>query len=125
VDAFLRNAENLFESARTASAHGTIGDLSVLIAPDGAIHMICGSDWALDRLAAENGAAMAYRIREHRGRVRIDGRSGQATCLFESDPPARAARELLGIAPARLSAVEPYSSDLKRGIGMTSLTRRQ
>jgi hypothetical protein len=99
VNVFLRNAESLFESARAASAHGTIGDFSVLIGADGAIRMIADSDWALDRLAAENGAEMAYRIREERGRVRIDGRSAQATCRFETDPPARVARELLGIMP--------------------------
>jgi hypothetical protein len=100
VDAFLKNAESLFESARTASANGNaISDFSVLIGTDGAIRMIADSDWALDRLAAENGAAMAYRIREERGRIRIDGRSASSTCRFETAPPARAARELLGILP--------------------------
>jgi hypothetical protein len=69
--------------------------------------MLAGSDWPLERLAAERGAVRAYRVGEAGGRVRLDARAGSRTCRLESESTRRIARELLGFSPA-LPRVETW-----------------
>ena len=94
---FFDDAKGIFEAAESAYRSGqSVSDTIVLIGPDGAIEMLAGSDWPLDRLAAERGAERAYRVGEAGGRVRVEARSGSRTCRLESESPARTARHLFG-----------------------------
>ena len=98
---FFDDAQAIFEAAESAYRSGQrVSDTTVLIGPDGAIQMLAGSDWPLDRLAAERGAACAYRVGEAAGRVLLEARTGSRTCRLESESPRQIARQLLGFSPA-------------------------
>ena len=75
-------------------------DVTVIIQPDGRIHMLAESDWPLDSLAQRHGAQAVYRVSRDRGSVRVEGREGAKTCVLEVAAPGRIARQLLGQAPA-------------------------
>jgi hypothetical protein len=116
VSRFFDDAYSIFEAAESASRSGQrVSDTTVLIGPDGAIQMLAGSDWPLDRLLAERGARQAYRVVEAGGRVRLEARSGSLTCRLESQTTRRAAWELLGFSPAQprveTSLLLPAASD--------------
>jgi hypothetical protein len=70
--------------------------MTILIGPEGAIHMIADSDWPLDSLTAHHGARTAYRVSESSGSIRVEAREGLRTCLMESAKPCQIARFLLG-----------------------------
>ena len=86
VNAFLRNAEELFATAREGGAEDC--DIAVLVGPDG-IHMVCGSDWGLEPLRRHHGAQAAYRVTRSGGSVALEGRSAGASCRLEAAKPAR------------------------------------
>jgi hypothetical protein len=116
VSPFFDDAYAIFEAAEAASRSGQrLSDTTVLIGPDGAIRMLAGSDWPLERLAAERGAERAYRVGEAGGRVTLEARSGSRTCRLESQSPNRVARELLGFSPvpphAEILRLLPAKSD--------------
>ena len=121
VNRFWENAASIAETAeQTLQAGGTHSEMTILIGPTGGIHMIAGSDWPLDSLRAEHGAKMAYRVTQQEASVRIEGRAGTQTCLFESAKPDGAARLLLEhdpqyevIQPA-LGTYEPHCAALTR-----------
>jgi hypothetical protein len=95
---FAENAAKLLavaEAAGTPEIGASATDWDVLIGEDGAIRMIAASDWALDSLQAHHGAQMAYRIRRRGNQIRVEGRTGARTCVFESAKPAEAAQLLL------------------------------
>lgn len=58
--------------------------------------MISDSDWSLDALQSHHGASMAYRITQQNEKVRLEGREGLRTCVFETPSPAMAAKLILG-----------------------------
>jgi hypothetical protein len=84
---------NILEAAESA---GSCSDMTILLSPEGAIHMIADSDWPLDSLSWHHGAKTAYRVSEQRGSVRVEGREGSRTCVIESVKPMQIARFLLG-----------------------------
>jgi hypothetical protein len=84
---------SILEAAESA---GSSSDMTILIGHDGALHMIADSDWPLDSLTNHHGAKTAYRVSEHRGSVRVEGREGMRTCAMEAATPRRVARLLLG-----------------------------
>jgi len=90
----LAAAENAVQSGNTPS------DMTILITAEGGIRMLADSDWPLDSLQLEHGAAMAYRVSQSANHVRVEGRAGSRTCLFEADKPERAARLLRQRIPA-------------------------
>ena len=91
----------LLEAAESAVQAGhTPSDLTVLITDEGSIRMVADSDWPLDTLQLHHGARMAYRISQNAASVRVEGRAGSRTCLFETAKPERAARLLLHRTPA-------------------------
>jgi hypothetical protein len=90
---FLDNARRIFETA--ASAPAPAAEMSILIDSRGAIEMVADSDWPLDSLCRERGAAMGYRVTSRGGSVRLEGRSGLQACLIEQPHPARTAERLL------------------------------
>lgn len=56
--------------------------------------MVADCDWPLDTIQADRGADMVYRIRRQGETVRLEGRAGHRTCLFETAKPDGAARPL-------------------------------
>jgi hypothetical protein len=93
---FVGNAENIFEAAQSALSNGgQVSDLNILIGEDGAIRIVADSGWSLESLCAERGARMAYRVSQDSDRLRVEGRAGSRTCLFETVKPDGAARLLL------------------------------
>jgi hypothetical protein len=76
-----QRARQLLEIALHDAA-GT--EWSVLIGPQGAIHLIADSGWPLDSLAREHGAQAAYRITRRNGRVRVEARQGARNCVLEA-----------------------------------------
>lgn len=90
---FTDDALNILEAAESAE---TCTHTTILIGPDGHIHMIADSDWPLDSLRLHHGAKRVYRVSEHQGSVRVDAREGNRTCVMESAKSARTARFLLG-----------------------------
>jgi hypothetical protein len=96
VSRFVDNAMQLLEAAESVVQAGhTPSDLTVLITDEGGIRMVTDSDWSLDALQLHHGARMAYRVSQTAAHVRVEGRAGSRTCLFETTKPERAARLLL------------------------------
>ena len=97
---FVDNAVEIFNAAESAVESGhTPSDMTILITPEGGIRMIADSDWPLESLEAHHGARMAYRVSQSAAHVRVEGRAGSRTCLFETEKPERAARLLLNQSP--------------------------
>jgi hypothetical protein len=57
--------------------------------------MVADSDWPLESLAREAGAAMAYRVSVNGSHVSVDGLSAGRRCAIQSEPPAAIFRRLL------------------------------
>jgi hypothetical protein len=93
VSRFAEHALNILEAAESA---GSPTDTTILIGHDGALHLIAGNDWPLDSLTMHHGAKTAYRVSEHYGSIRVEGREGTRTCVIESAKPMQVARFLLG-----------------------------
>jgi hypothetical protein len=92
----MENATSIFETAETAMAAGHVPtDMTIVIGQEGGIRLIAGSDWPLDNLQAHLGAEMVYRIRQQDSSLRLEGRAGPRTCLFETAKLNEAARKLL------------------------------
>lgn len=93
---FVDNAVEILSAAESAVESGhTPSDMTILITPEGGIRMIADSDWPLDSLELHHGARMAYRVSQSAKYVRVEGRAGSRTCLFETVKPEQAARLLL------------------------------
>lgn len=58
-----------------------------------------GTGLPLEVLQQEHGSQMIYRVTQQESRVRLEGRAGSRTCLFEAEKPDGAARILLGDGP--------------------------
>lgn len=96
VTGFVDNAVKIFEAAESACESGhVLSDMTILISPAGGIRMVADSDWSLASLQAHHGAKMAYRVSQQAATVRVQGRAGGKTCLFETVKPEQAARHLL------------------------------
>lgn len=90
----------ILDAAESAARSGQApSDMTILITQEGGIRMVADSDWPLDSLQAHHGAKMAYRVSESASVVRVEGRAGSRTCLFETAKPERAARLLLNSTP--------------------------
>jgi hypothetical protein len=76
-----------------------LSSMTIVIGQEGGIRLIAESDWPLDTLLAHHGAQMVYRVRQQDQTVRLEGRAGTRTCLFESEKLNGAARRLLAINP--------------------------
>jgi hypothetical protein len=100
VSSFVDNAVQIFDAAENAVRSGhTPSEMTILISAEGAIRMVADSDWPLDSLKAHHGARMAYRVSQRASMVRVEGRAGSRTCLFETEKPERAARLVLNRSP--------------------------
>ena len=104
---FAENAVQILDAAENASRAGeTPSDMTILITQEGGIRLVADSDWPLESLRTHHGARMAYRVSQHESIVRVEGRAGSRTCLFETEKPERAARLLLN-RPANYLTVTP------------------
>jgi hypothetical protein len=96
VSRFLENAQKIFQAAEEAAQAGLQpSEMTIFIGPAGGIQMIAGSDWPLESLTWARGAQMAYRVSNQGHTVKVEGRAGGRTCLFEAETPNGAARHLL------------------------------
>ena len=103
---FVDNAVQILDAAESAARAGhTPSEMTILISAEGGIHMLADSDWPLDSLQAHHGVGMAYRVSQRAATVRVEGRAGSRTCLFETQKPERAARLLLNHSPNYFIAV--------------------
>lgn len=73
--------------------------MTVLIGPEGGMHLLPNNDWPLERLAQERGARMAYRVSQTDDRVTVNGLHGATRCLLESQKPNAAIKALLRDTP--------------------------
>ena len=64
-----------------------------------------GTGLPLEVLQQEHGAQMIYRVTQQESSVRLEGRAGSRTCLFEAEKPNWAARILLGDTPPRYALI--------------------
>jgi len=104
VSGFIDNAVEILSAAENVVESGhTPSDMTILIMPEGSIRMVADSDWPLESLQMHHGARMAYRVNQSASIVRVEGRAGARTCLFETAKPERAARLLLQRTPASWS----------------------
>jgi hypothetical protein len=91
----LDNAAELLEAAEAASGAGEASsDWTIVVSREGGIRMLAGSDWSLESLQSFHGAQMVYRVRRGSDVIRVEGRAGSRTCLFEAGKPNGAARLL-------------------------------
>lgn len=106
MDAFLTHAAEILDAAQNCcEAGGVPSDLAILIGRSGEIRIVAGTDWPLESLRRERGAAMAFRVAGAGGRVAVEGRMPGRGCLLESESPAAVWRRLLPTAPAPLPAL--------------------
>ena len=93
---FEETAAKIFEAAECASSAGhELSDLTILIAPEGGISLVADSGWSLESLQMDRGASLAYRVSQHASIIKVEGRAGSRTCLFETRKPNGVARFLL------------------------------
>jgi hypothetical protein len=100
VSRFVDNAMQILNAAESAAESGhPSSEMTILMTPQG-IRMIVDSDWPLESLQLHHGAEMAYRVSQSAIIVRVEGRAGSRTCLFETAKPEQAARVLLHATPS-------------------------
>jgi hypothetical protein len=93
---FVENATRILEAAENAMRSGaTPTPMTILVRPEGTLEVLSDSDSPLDTLQMVRGAAMVYRINQQNGRVRVEGRAGSNTCIFETEKPVHAAQRAL------------------------------
>jgi hypothetical protein len=96
VGRFLEDAEAILNAAETATeATSDPTNFTILISPEGGIHMLADSDWPLASLEAHHGARTLYRVSQASGRIAVEGRSGNHRCHVEAEHPQAVARRLL------------------------------
>jgi mannose-6-phosphate isomerase-like protein (cupin superfamily) len=96
VRAFLKDAESILQAAENAAlATPEPANMTILIGPEGGIHILAESDWPLASLEAHHGARTLYRVNQGQGRVSVDGRSGNQRCHLEMEHPQAVACRLL------------------------------
>ncbi len=95
MGAFLDDAAAILETAEAAAESANAGNVTILISPQGGIHMLSDSDWPLASLEAHHGSRTAYRVSQTGGHVTVEGRCGNQRCRLETEHPQAVARRLL------------------------------
>lgn len=87
MDALLRNAEQILETA--VAAQGVEAqDCAICISPSGALRLYADpASWSLAALACETGAAAVYRVERRGGQVRVEGWSRTGECTLRRQLP--------------------------------------
>lgn len=87
VDALLRNAEQILETA-VAAQGPEAQDCAICISSSGAVRMVADpASWSLAALAYETGAAAVYRVERRGGQVRVEGWSQTGECVLRRQLP--------------------------------------
>src|SRR5215831_18449957 len=94
MDAFFKNAQEIFDVARTGISEGS-SDFALLIRPDGGLHLIMDSPVSPEAAAVHGGARTAYYVSRSTGGVRVTGHMPGRSCLLEEGGRAAAAFCLL------------------------------
>jgi hypothetical protein len=94
MDAFLRNAGQILETAAEAqAADGLVSPPSeylIAISREGSIRMMAdAAGWSLLALAAEHGASAVYRVTRRPRSVRVEAWSAGRTCVLTRELPGR------------------------------------
>ena len=88
---FLVDATEIFEAASVAP-FGSSPAMTILIHPQGQIHIVDGDEVPIDSLQARHGCRTAFRVTRGVNGVRVDGRDGSTRCvLHKANPPKQAA----------------------------------
>lgn len=114
---FLQNAARILEAAEAVSSSQSSAypELTISIGPEGGIRVVTeGTGLPLEVLQQEHGAQMIYRVTQQESRVRLEGRAGSRTCLFEAEKPDGVARILLGDRPRYLLSNDAPIADTRR-----------
>jgi len=90
VDAFVRNAEEILETACRAEARGA-SEYLIAISQAGCIRMISETTaWSLPALATEYAASAVYRVMRRGSSVRVEGWSAGRSCVLNRELPRMA-----------------------------------
>lgn len=87
---FLEHAAEIFEAA-AAGPSGTSAALTILIRPEGQIHIVDGLESPVEALQAQHGCRTAFRVLRDRCGVRVEGRNGAVRCTLEDSGRAKPA----------------------------------
>ncbi len=66
-----------------AAPEGSSSALTILIRPEGQIHIVDGAESPIDALRRQFGCGTAFRVTRFGGQVRVEGRSGSHRCVIE------------------------------------------
>jgi hypothetical protein len=87
MDSFVRNAEQLLETAVKAKDCGT-PEYLISVSYQGSIEILSETTgWSLPALAAERGATAVYRVRRQGRLVRVEGWSAGRNCVLNRELP--------------------------------------
>ncbi len=88
MDVFLRNAEQILETAARAKECVT-PEYLICVSRGGSIQMLSETTgWSLPALAMEYGASAVYRVKRLGGMVRVEGWSAGRQCSLSRDQSA-------------------------------------
>jgi len=92
MDAFLRNAEQILETAWEAKDSGA-SEYLISLSYRGGMQMLTDTmGWSLPALAAEHGALAVYRVSRPGKQIRVEGWAPSRTCVLNRDLPANRPR---------------------------------
>ena len=101
MDAFLRDAEQILETA--AQAQGASEEHLIAVLRSGSLRMLSHvAGWSLPAFAAEYGASAVYRVVRRNRQVRVEAWSFNRTCVLTRELPAPPERSLVLAAPSQL-----------------------
>jgi hypothetical protein len=100
VSRFLDHAARILDAAQrvnaTAAQDTEFAQMTILIGHEGHVHVVAGEAGALDRLQAEHGATMAFRVTHGAESVALEGREGGRKYTFTAEKQETVTRALLG-----------------------------
>jgi hypothetical protein len=87
MDSFVRNAEQILETAVKAKDCGT-PEYLISVSYQGSIQILSETTgWSLSALAAERGATAVYRVKRLGRLVRVEGWSAGRNCVLNRELP--------------------------------------
>jgi len=87
MDSFVRNAEQILETAVKAKDCGT-PEYLISVSYQGSIQILSETTgWSLPALAADRGATAVYRVKRQGRLVRVEGWSAGRNCVLDRELP--------------------------------------
>jgi len=103
VDTFLETAQRIFDVAR-ADISAESSDFTLLVRPDGSLHVLMEQTVSPESAAADLGAQPFYSVSRSRNSVTVSGRSGENRCELTAGATRR---DKGGQAPGMLLRDQP------------------